>query len=101
MITHIKNANLARLIKLKLRSTKLVNDVVHILVQEGFIELESYSEKNFVCIKMKYKGTKQIPYITNIVRLSKPGLRVFINKNQIPKVWGGIGICLISVRCSL
>lgn len=98
MITQIKNANLAKLTKISLKSTKLVSKILHILANEGFIDIENTQYPNIISVRIKYESQSQKPYITNIVRISKPGLRVFVNKKQIPRIWGGIGLCLLSIR---
>nr|AYB71456.1 ribosomal protein S8 [Trachelomonas grandis] len=96
MITSIKNANLAKLTKINIKSTKLVYRILNILSKEGFIEIEKSLYPGIISVRIKYEDLGQKPYITNIVRISKPGLRVFVNKNQIPRIWGGVGICLLS-----
>lgn len=97
MVTKIKNASSAKLRKVNIKYTKTISSILNILYKEGFIELENKQSKNFISIKLKYKGMRQIPYITNIIQISKPGVRVFVNKKEIPKVWGGIGLCLFFV----
>lgn len=94
----MRNANLARLREVKLSRNSLITEIVQILVNEGFIESFSVLDDRFLLAKLKYKGLKQKPYITNIVLVSKPGLRVYVNSKRIPKIWGGVGLCLFSAR---
>jgi small subunit ribosomal protein S8 len=73
-------------------------NVVKILKQEGFIQsFEIFSDdmqSNFISISLKYRDMSDTPYITNLVRVSKPGFRVYVKKSKIPKVLGGIGIAI-------
>ena len=70
--------------------------VAELLQQEGFIQSFEEMDTNHIRIALRYKENKAKPYITKLIRVSKPGLRVYTNKNEIPKVLGGIGIALIS-----
>lgn len=111
MITRIRNSNLVKVRKVKVVRTNLIVDILTILQKEGFIE--SFEESGevfitdkgfvhkFVFVNLKYKGIKQKPFITNLKRISKPGLRVYVNKENIPKVLGGIGIAIISTSKGL
>lgn len=104
MITRIRNANLQKSRKVNIPLTNLTLSIAEILKQEGFIE--SFREcgdflikdKNISCkyisLNLKYKGVKQKPYITSIKRVSKPGLRLYVNQNNVPKVLGGIGVAV-------
>ena len=49
-----------------------------------------------ICISLKYKEKKTKPFITKLIRVSKPGLRIYTNKKDVPRVLGGIGIALLS-----
>nr|YP_010700466.1 ribosomal protein S8 [Strombomonas costata]WCH63605.1 ribosomal protein S8 [Strombomonas costata] len=105
MLTRIRNSNLVKASKVNVIRTNLNYNVASILKKEGFIESfeESgdmiMSEKGFtrkyISITLKYKGIKQKPYITDLKRISKSGLRVYVNKENVPKVLGGIGIAVI------
>lgn len=86
------------------KRTKLTLNIADILKREGFID--SYEEVGDVVliengffhkeilITLKYSGLKQKPYITQLKRVSKPGLRVYVNKKNIPRVLGGIGVAV-------
>lgn len=66
--------------------------------EEGFIQsFDIFSDEissNFIVVGLKYKGLQQIPYITGLVRVSKPGSRVYVKNRRIPKILGGIGIAI-------
>nr|YP_009389137.1 ribosomal protein S8 [Euglena archaeoplastidiata]AKR17910.1 ribosomal protein S8 [Euglena archaeoplastidiata] len=111
MITRIRNSNLVKARKVKILRTSLIINILSILQKEGFID--SFEESGevfitekgfvhkFVFVNLKYKGVKQKPFITNLKRISRPGLRIYVNKENIPKVLGGIGIAVISTSKGL
>lgn len=78
--------------------TSLNLNVVKILKDEGFIQsfdvFEDEVFASFIVVYLKYKGMKQMPYITSLVRVSKPGFRVYVKSTKIPKVLGGVGIAI-------
>jgi small subunit ribosomal protein S8 len=96
MITRIRNAHLVQKQDVFIPTTKMTLKVAEILQQEGFIQSFEETDTNQIQISLRYKESKAQPYITKLIRISKPGLRVYTNKNEIPKVLGGIGIALIS-----
>ena len=96
MITRIRNAHLVQKQDVFIPTTKMTLKVAEILQQEGFIQSFEETDTNQIQISLRYKESKVQPYITKLIRVSKPGLRVYTNKNEIPKVLGGIGIALIS-----
>ncbi len=99
MLTRIRNANLARHQTTEVPSTKMTRSIAKVLRAEGFIgEYEEAGEgvkKNLV-IALKYQGKGRKPIITALKRVSKPGLRVYSNRQDLPRVLGGIGIAIIS-----
>nr|YP_009145407.1 ribosomal protein S8 [Cryptoglena skujai]AKL39032.1 ribosomal protein S8 [Cryptoglena skujai] len=108
MLTRIRNSNLRRSRKVKVIKTNLTLNIAKILKQEGFIEsfdvvsnLELNNSYDFILITLKFKGLKQKPYITQLKRISKPGFRVYVSHNNIPKVLGGIGIAVLSTSKGL
>nr|YP_009732081.1 30S ribosomal protein S8 [Gracilaria edulis]QHS70566.1 30S ribosomal protein S8 [Gracilaria edulis]UAD85646.1 ribosomal protein S8 [Gracilaria edulis] len=99
MLTRIRNANLAKHQIVQVRSTKMTRNIVQVLQEEGFIhkfEEIGESSKKYLLISLKYKGKRKKPVITSLKRISKPGLRVYANYRELPKVLGGIGIAIIS-----
>lgn len=99
MLTKIRNANLARHQMVQIPATKMTKNIVKVLQQEGFIyefeEIGVKLKKN-ILISLKYKGKNRQPIITELKRISKPGLKVYANHKELPKVLGGIGIAIIS-----
>ena len=97
MITRIRNANRAKKEKLEIPFSKIKLEIARILKEEGYI-LDYYykedSKQGAIIIILKYSGKQRI--ITNLKRISKPGLRVYVNKSDIPEVLGGLGISILS-----
>ena len=99
ILTRIRNANMVKHQIVQIPSTKMSLAIVNILKEEGFIEdFESYDENNKKCllISLKYIGKSRQSVITKIERVSKPGLRVYKNAKQLPKVLDDLGIAIIS-----
>nr|YP_010986138.1 ribosomal protein S8 [Polyopes affinis]WOL37056.1 ribosomal protein S8 [Polyopes affinis] len=99
MLTRIRNANLAKHQIVQVPATKITRNIVKVLQEEGFIcEFEEVGEnlKAYLLISLKYKGKNKQPIITALKRISKPGLRVYANHKELPRVLGGIGIAIIS-----
>lgn len=99
MLTRIRNAILAKHKIVQVPATKITQSIVRVLQAEGFIE--EFSEiqdeiTNFLLITLKYKGKNKSSVITKLKRISKPGLRIYSNHKELPKVLGGIGIAIIS-----
>jgi small subunit ribosomal protein S8 len=99
MLTRIRNANLAKHQIVQVPATKMTRNIIQVLKEEGYIEyFEEINEilQTFLLISLKYKGKKRESVITALKRVSKPGLRVYANHKEIPKVLGGLGIAVIS-----
>lgn len=99
MLTRIRNANIAKHDTLEVPSSKTKKKIAEILLSEGFIknieETVDGSRKN-IKITLKYGVNKNEKVITGLKRISKPGLRVYAGKDELPKVLGGLGIAIIS-----
>lgn len=99
MLTRIRNANMARHQTTEVPSTKMTRSIARVLLEEGFIS--DFSEtgegiQKILVISLKYKGKGRQPIITQLQRVSKPGLRVYSNYKELPRVLGGIGIAILS-----
>ncbi|MDD3631154.1 MAG: 30S ribosomal protein S8 [Atribacterota bacterium] len=97
MITRIRNANRVKKEKLEIPSSKIKLEIARILKEEGYILDYYYKEDNkqgVIIIVLKYSGKQRT--ITNLKRISKPGLRVYVNKSDIPEVLGGLGVSILS-----
>ena len=98
MLTRIRNANSAKHKTVDVPSSKMKTAIAEILFKEGYIksfEIISDENQGIIRITLKYdeKGTR---VIDGIKRISKPGLRVYANKEELPKVLNGLGVALIS-----
>nr|YP_009105802.1 ribosomal protein S8 [Koliella corcontica]AIT94528.1 ribosomal protein S8 [Koliella corcontica] len=96
MLTRIRNANLIKSKSVLIPLTHLSQQISIVLEKEGFIDSFLITSSNELQIKLKYKGLYKTPCITNLKRISKPGLRIYINYKEIPKILGGMGILILS-----
>ena len=99
ILTRIRNANLVKHQIVQIPATNMSIALTTILKQEGFIEdFENYTEKNkkYLLLSLKYFGKGRKPIISNLERVSKPGLRVYTNSKALPVVLDNIGIAIIS-----
>ncbi len=104
MLTRIRNACAVRHQTTKVPSTKMTRNIAKVLQDEGFIAgFEEVGEgvAKYLLISLKYKGNNRQPIITTLKRVSKPGLRVYKNRKELPKVLGGIGIAIISTSSGI
>lgn len=104
MLTRIRNATMARHQTTQVPATKMTRSIAKVLREEGFIgeyEEEGEGIKRNLVISLKYKGKTRQPLITALKRVSKPGLRVYSNKKDLPRVLGGIGIAVISTSSGI
>ena len=99
MLTRIRNANTAKHDTVDIPASKMKLAIAEILLNEGYIKkydlVEQVSMKT-IRIALKYGADKNEKIITGLKRISKPGLRVYANTNELPKVLGGLGIAIIS-----
>lgn len=104
MLTRIRNANMARHQTTEVPATRMTRSIARVLREEGFIgEFEEKGEgvKTNLVIALKYKGKGRQPLITALKRVSRPGLRVYSNRKDLPRVLGGIGIAIISTSSGI
>ena len=102
MLTRIRNANTAKHDTVDIPSSKMKVSIAEILKKEGYIkDFEVVKdEKGFstIHVTMKYGKDKNEKIISGLKRISKPGLRVYANTDELPKVLGGLGIAIISTN---
>ena len=101
MLTRIRNANHAKHDTVDVPASKMKIAIADILVNEGYISkytlLEDGSKKT-IHITLKYGADKNEKIITGLKRISKPGLRVYVNKDELPRVLGGLGVAILSTN---
>jgi small subunit ribosomal protein S8 len=97
MLTRVRNASRARHTEVVVPASRTKREIARILKDEGFIEDFSEAAQGPVqvlTIKLKYVG--KVPVVSGLKRISKPGLRVYARKTDIPRVLGGLGIVIVS-----
>lgn len=101
MLTRIRNANTAKHDTVDIPASKMKIAIADILVREGYVkkyEIEEVENTKTIHITLKYGKDKTVKIITGLKRISKPGLRVYASKENLPKVLGGLGVAIISTN---
>ena len=109
MLTRIRNANTAKHDTVDVPASKMKIAIANILVDEGYIAKYDLDRKSVVQgiedgvfktihITLKYGETKNDKIITGLKRISKPGLRIYAGKDELPRVLGGLGIAILSTN---
>jgi len=103
MLTRIRNANSAYKASTTMPCSKKLVEIARILKQEGYIaeyEVIEGSPQDTLSVTLKY-GARKERTITGLRRISKPGLRVYAKKDELPRVLGGLGIAVISTSAGV
>ena len=98
MLTRIRNANSMRYEEVQVPASNIKKEIARILKEEGFIKdykVDDSDAQGTIILTLKYTDKKE-RVITGLKRISKPGLRVYANKDEVPKVLNGLGIAIIS-----
>lgn len=98
MLTRIRNAVMVRQDSVLMPASKTKQAIAKVLKEDGFIadfEVLKGKPSRMMKLKLKYTGKSQ-PVLTRLERVSKPGLRVYVERREIPRVAGGLGIAIIS-----
>ena len=101
MLTRIRNANTAKHDTVDIPYSKIKFSIAQILFDEGYVKsIDLVDNGNFkgIRVALKYGADKNDKIITGLKRISKPGLRVYANKDQVPKVLDGLGIAILSTN---
>ena len=101
MLTRIRNANTAKHDTVDVPASKMKIAIADILLKEGYIKNYTIEEVNgfkSIHITLKYGKDKNVKIITGLKRISKPGLRVYANSEELPRVLGGLGIAIVSTN---
>jgi small subunit ribosomal protein S8 len=118
MLVRIRNAVRIKRLIVRIPKTRMTQSLAEILLQEGLIEgiTEDFSfrktksslcskadinTKSFICLYLKYYGRNRISVITNLQRLSRPGLRIYAKQKDIPQIMGGLGLVILSTSKGL
>ena len=98
MLTRIRNGVSAKHDSVRMPSSKIKVAIARVLKEEGFIrdfEIGAEGPRSMLKIDLSYTGRKE-PVLSGIKRVSKPGLRVYVQKREIPRVLGGLGVAILS-----
>jgi small subunit ribosomal protein S8 len=98
MLTRIRNASSARHDVAVVPASKVKVAIAQVLKEEGFIrgyQVEAQGARQTLRLELGYTGRKE-PILTGLKRVSRPGLRVYVQKREIPRVFGGLGIAILS-----
>nr|QFQ49178.1 ribosomal protein S8 [Phyllagathis osmantha] len=101
VITSIRNADMNRKGMIQIESTNITENVVKMLLREGFLEnVRKHQENNkyFLVVTLRHRRNRKGMYqtILNLKRISRPGLRIYSNYQRIPRILGGMGIVILS-----
>jgi small subunit ribosomal protein S8 len=100
MLTRVRNASLAHLETTTMPSSKIKVNLATVLEQEGYIagySVEPTEPQPTLTVRLKY-GPNRERVITGLRRISKPGLRVYVKRTEIPRVLGGLGVAILSTN---
>ena len=103
MLTRIRNANQMRYKEVEVPASKIKIEIARILKEEGFIadyKIVENERQNILVLSLKYGDNKE-RVITGLKRISKPGLRVYVKAEDVPRVLNGLGIAIISTSKGL
>ena len=98
MLTRVRNALIARHAKVDVPASRLKNEIARILREEGYIlnyKLTEEGSKQFIRLYLKYTPSN-LPVISRIERVSRPGCRVYLGSKEIPRILGGLGINILT-----
>lgn len=98
LLTRVRNANVVKHKTVEIPSSNIKKAIANIMLQEGYIkDLEEYADGSVPMLRLTMKyGQNKERVISGLRRISKPGLRVYTGKEEIPKVLNGLGIAIIS-----
>ena len=103
MLTRVRNANQMRDKEVEVPALKLKEEIARILKEEGFIndyKIKKNSVQNTIVLSLRYTEKRE-RVITGLKRISKPGLRVYVKADEVPKVLNGLGIAILSTSKGL
>ncbi len=98
MLTRIRNANHAKHEFVDIPASKIKREIANILLEEGYIkgfDVIDDGKQGIIRVELRYQQNKE-RVITGLKRISKPGLRVYVGKEDTPRVLGGLGIAILS-----
>ncbi|MFZ9160834.1 MAG: 30S ribosomal protein S8 [Aquirufa sp.] len=94
-LTRVRNAIRVQSPTVTVPKTRSTASIASILVREGFVETCESTDQGRE-LRLKYRGADRTPVLTNLKRISRPGLRVYANHKEIPQILGGLGVVILS-----
>ncbi|NJL92980.1 MAG: 30S ribosomal protein S8 [Anaerolineae bacterium] len=105
MLTRVRNGMMARQHEVTIPKSKIKVEIARILQEEGYIEGYAVIDEfpGSIIVRLKYFGARRQrrPVITNLKRVSKPGRRIYVGKDEIPRVMSGMGIAILTTSQGL
>ena len=104
MLTRIRNANMAGHERVEIPSSNVKAEIARVLAEEGFVRnyrLLEDGKQGILRVYLKYGDTKKQKVITNLRRVSKPGRRIYAKTDKLPRVYGGLGVAILSTSSGL
>ena len=98
LLTRIRNAQLAGHESVVIPHSKLKGEVIRVLKEEGYIEAYQVSDDAKTVIEVTLKYSKGVPVIEKLKRVSRPGLRIYKDSDNVPSVNGGLGVAIVSTN---
>lgn len=102
MLTRIRNGQASGKKEVRMPSSKLKIAIANLLIEEGYLgeaRVEAHQDKPVLCVGLKYFQGKAV--IDSVQRVSRPGLRIYKSKRELPSVQGGLGIAIVSTSRGL
>ena len=99
MLTRIRNANSAKHDSVDIPASNMKKAIAQILVDEGYVKSFQVIEdgkQGIIRVVLKYQGPSKSPVLLGLRRVSKPGLRIYAGKDELPRVLGGLGTAIVS-----
>jgi len=103
LLTRVRNAIASKHETVDIPSSKMKLEIIRILKEEGYVSnytVSSESKQGTIRVHLRYAPGK-VPVISSLARVSRPGCRVYADKNRIPTVLGGMGVCIVSTSRGL
>lgn len=100
MLTRIRNATLAKKMEVLVPISKIKQKIAETLVKENYLaEMNVIEQGKFLLLKLKYNNKK--PALIHIKKISRPGCRIYVSKDKIPKILNGLGVAILSTSSGI
>ncbi len=100
MLTRIRNASSAKLPAVTMPSSRIKTAIAEVLKEQGYVQdyrLEDEgTPRKALTVELKYEGKRRVPVIEGVQRVSSPSCRIHVNRDEIPRVLGGLGVAILS-----